>query len=103
MSTNENSGMIMQIIKLKSSLTIEEITRIANERKPQFEAIQGLVQKYYLAGDNPDDVAGVYIWKSREDLDKYRVSELAKSIPEAYGLTEPPTIEIKDIIIQLRD
>ncbi|WP_222983745.1 hypothetical protein [Flagellimonas meishanensis] len=37
----------MQIVKLKSALSHEELMRRAKNREPQFKAIQGLLQKYY--------------------------------------------------------
>ena len=36
--------MIIQIIRLKSGLSEEELLEVANERKPRFEAIPGLLQ-----------------------------------------------------------
>ena len=40
--------MIIQIIKLKSNITEEELLRKAMEREPQFKSIPGLLQKYYV-------------------------------------------------------
>ena len=95
--------MILQIIKLKSNLPEEELLRRAREREPQFEAIPGLVQKYYVKTDQPGQYGGIYVWDSPESLQTYRNSDLAKSIPEAYEITEAPNIEIMDILFRLRD
>ena len=40
--------MIIQTIKFKSHLPEEEIMKIAKDREPQFKAIPGLHQKYYI-------------------------------------------------------
>lgn len=98
----ETEGRIIQVIKLKTSLKEEEVLKIAEERAPQFKAIPGLVQKYYVRAAPPHHFAGVYIWDSMESLQSYRESELAASIPEAYKLLEAPYIEILDIMFQLR-
>ncbi len=95
--------MILQIIKLKSSLPEKELLIRAKERQPQFEAIPGLLQKYYVKTGQLDQYGGIYIWDSQESLNAYRESDLAKSIPEAYEIIEAPDIEIMDILFQLRN
>lgn len=95
--------MILQIIKLKSNLPEEALLAIANERAPQFKEIKGLLQKYYVKIGQSGQYGGIYVWESQEALNTYRNSDLAKSIPEAYEIVEAPTIEIMDILFQLRN
>ncbi|MGX1929447.1 YdhR family protein [Flagellimonas sp. 2504JD4-2] len=95
--------MIIQVIKLKSKLPEEELLKRAKEREPQFKALQGLLQKYYVKLDQPDQYGGIYIWDSKEALNAYRTSQLASSIPEAYEIMEAPNMEIMDIMFQLRE
>ena len=95
--------MIIQIIKLKSGLTEEELLNIARERQPKFQALPGLIQKYYVKLDQPGHYSGIYVWDSMESLQSFRKSELAASIPEAYKLLEAPQIEVMDLLFQLRD
>ena len=94
--------MIMQTVKLKTSLSEEELLRIAEERLPQFQAIPGLVQKYYVRCAGEGEYAGVYLWDTMESLRAYRESELAKSIPTAYQLIEPPVVEVGEVLFPLR-
>lgn len=94
--------MILQFIKLKSNLPKEELLKKAKQREPQFKAIPGLLQKYYVKTDQLEEYGGVYVWDSQESLETYRESDLAKSIPEAYEITKAPNIEIMDILFQLR-
>ena len=93
---------IMQSVRIKSNLPKDELLRIANERKPQFEALQGLLQKYYVEY-GPGEYGGVYIWDSMESLQAFKTSELAGSIAAAYQATEPPTITISEVMFQLRN
>jgi heme-degrading monooxygenase HmoA len=95
--------MILQIVRLKTTLSEEELLRIARERAPQFRALPGLLQKYYVRREGEGAFAGVYLWDSMESLAAFRESELAKSIAEAYQVTEPPVIEIGDVLFPLRD
>ena len=95
--------MIIQIIKLRSSLPEEELLKRAHERKSQFEELPGLLQKYYLKTSESNRYGGVYLWESRESLQAFRNSDLAKSIPEAYELIEAPNIEVMDVLFQLKN
>ncbi|RKD91112.1 YdhR family protein [Mangrovibacterium diazotrophicum] len=95
--------MIMQIIRLKTNLSEEELLKRAHEREPQFKAIPGLVQKYYVKMGEPNSFGGVYVWDSEESLQTFRQSELAASIPKAYELAEAPGIEVLDVLFSLRE
>ena len=95
--------MILQVIQLKTSLSEEELVEVAKRRLPAFLEVPGLVQKYYLRREGEGEFAGVYLWDSAESLAAFRESELAKSIPEAYRLTEPPVVETGDVLFPLRD
>ena len=94
--------MILQFVKLKSALAEELLLAKAKERAPEFEAIPGLLQKYYVKINDQGSYGGVYIWDSKDSLLKFKDSDLAKSIPAAYQVIEAPAIEIMDILFQLR-
>lgn len=95
--------MIMQIVRIRSELPLEVVQGIAQERAKEFRAVNGLVQKYYLRSLASGEYLGVYVWESKEALERYRDSELAASIPQAYGITEPPQIEILEVAFQLHN
>ena len=95
--------MIVQIIRLNSTITEEELLKVAREREPGFKAIPGLLQKYYVKMKEPGQYGGIYIWDSPESLKAFRASELAASIPAAYELVSPPDIEVMDVLFTLRD
>ncbi|TXG35645.1 YdhR family protein [Seonamhaeicola maritimus] len=98
-----HQGTIMFIVRLKTKLTEEELVRRAKERVPQFRALPGLIQKYYIKTKNPGEFGGVYIWDSMESFKKYKESDLVKSIAAAYEVTEPPSTELIDLMFELRD
>jgi heme-degrading monooxygenase HmoA len=97
------AGTIMLIVKAKTELPEQEFLKIAKEREPQFAAIPGLIQKYYIKTKNPGEYGGVYIWDSVESLNKYRESDLAATIAQAYKTIGPPSTEIIDILFELRE
>jgi len=94
--------MILQVVKLKTSLSEEELFAVAHERAPRFRAIPGLIQKYYVRMSGEGEFAGVYLWDSPESIAAFRDSDLAKSIPAAYQLVEPPVIEVGEVLFPLR-
>ena len=95
--------MILQFVNLKSKLPEEDILNKANERKPEFEEIPGLLQKYYVKMNEEGNYGGIYIWDSKESLMAFKESDLAKSIPQVYKVVEAPNIEIMNILFQLRN
>jgi len=94
--------MILQIVKLKTRLSEEELMRRAREREPRYKAIPGLLQKYYVKNDS-GEFGGIYVWDSEASLEAFRKSYLATSIPKAYEVKGTPNIEILDILFPFRD
>ncbi len=94
--------MIIQTVKFKSALSETEIQRVMEERAPQFRALPGLLQKYYLRDTQTGEVGAVYIWDSEESLRTYRQSDLARTIASAYKAVEQPRVEIFETILTLR-
>jgi heme-degrading monooxygenase HmoA len=94
--------MIVQFVQFETDLSLEEITRVANERLPQFRALKGLRQKYYLKLATPNHYGGFYIWDSMEDLAAFRASELARTIPTAYRIKGAPVVDIHEMLFPLR-
>ncbi len=95
--------MIVQFVRLKSALNEGVLLERAREREPQFRAIPGLLQKYYVKMEAPGTYGGIYIWDSRESLMSFKASELAASIPAAYEVIEAPDVEVIDVMFRLRE
>lgn len=94
--------MIAQFVQFETSLSEAEVTAIARARAPQFRALPDLVQKFYLRLGMPNHCGGLYIWKSREAMQAFRDSELARSIPEAYRIVGAPIVDIHKVLFPLR-
>lgn len=101
MADNKHPQVLL-IVRFKSSLTPDELERRYKERLPQFRALPGLLQKYYLRGPAPDDWGGLYLWDSQESLDEFMESDLRKTIPDTYQFVEAPQIEAVNVIDVLR-
>lgn len=91
------------LVRFKSSLTLEEATRIAEQRLPDFQALAGLQQKYYLQDASTGEYAGLYLWRSRDDFAAFKDSELRASIGAAYKVIGEPRVEVFRPMMTLRD
>ncbi|MCB9949154.1 MAG: YdhR family protein [Rhodospirillaceae bacterium] len=94
--------MIVLFIQFETPLTEDEVRAVAQERAPEFRALPDLVQKLYLKLDKPGHYGGFYVWKSREAMQAYRESDLAKSIPAAYQVIGTPKVDIHEVLFPLR-
>lgn len=101
-TTAETPGFIVQIVQFESNKTREEVLAAADERKPMFEAMDGLVQKYYLELEAPNHYGGVYIWKDKASMAAFLQSDLFKGIPAAYGIASKPQVQIASGLYPLR-
>lgn len=94
---------VMLIVRgLKSKLSRDELEKRYKERMPQFREVPGLLQKYYSYDESTGEWAGIYLWESEESVAAYLESDLRKTIPAAYELTEPPKVERYPIVDVLR-
>jgi len=101
--TPTKKGTVVQFVKIKTSLSEEEFFEAAHTRTPRFKEIDGIIQKYYLKLENEGEYGGIYIWDSMESLQEFKQSDLAKTIGEAYGVIGKPSVEVHDILFQLRE
>jgi heme-degrading monooxygenase HmoA len=94
---------IIMRVRFKSALSLDEVKEIADRRAPEFAALPGLQQKYYLQDAASGTYAGLYIWESPETLAAFRDSELRAGIARAYQTEGEPDIEVYRVIKVLRD
>lgn len=95
--------MIIQIVKFETSLSEAQVLEVANQRADRFRSLPGLIQKYYIALDQPNQYGGIYVWDSMDSLKAYRESDLAATITDAYKVQGTPRIEIVNTLFQLRE
>lgn len=95
--------MIVQFVQFESSLPEAEALKIAEQRAPQYRAVPGLVQKYYLKLDKPNHYGGLLIWESAEAMAAFRQTELSKSVPSVYRVVGAPDIGVHEVFSLLRE
>ncbi len=90
-------------VTMKSQLDHDEIVAIMEERAPEFRALEGLEQKYYLHNPETGEYGGFYVWRSIADVAEYRDSDLAASIASAYKGVAAPEVTVYEIVMPLRE
>ncbi len=94
---------LILLVRFKSRLSHEEATKILEDRAPEFRALAGLRQKYYLQDAATGEYAGLYLWQSPDDFAEFRDSALRASIAEAYQVEGEPRIEVYQVLKPLRE
>ena len=91
------------LVRFKSRLPADDVMKVIEARAPEFRALSGLQQKYYLRDDATGEYAGLYLWQSPEAFDSFRDSELRATIAQAYQVEGEPRVEVYRVIKTLRD
>lgn len=94
---------VVLLVRIKTSLSLDEVMEVAEERASAFAAIEGLQQKYYLHDAERGEVCGLYLWESPEALASYRDSELRATVASAYRAEGEPSVEVFRVAKVLRD
>lgn len=94
---------LVLLVRFRSRLGFDEVMRVVEERAPEFRALDGLHQKYYLQDAATGEIAGLYLWESAEAFTAYRESELRASIADAYQAEGEPRVEVYRVLKLLRD
>jgi heme-degrading monooxygenase HmoA len=90
-------------VLFRSGLPEEEVIRNFHERAARYREVKGLVQKYYLHDESSGEFGGMYIFDSKENLEAFSTSDLAKSIGTAQQFLEPPTRKVFHVSLVLHE
>jgi hypothetical protein len=91
---------VVLFVRAKSSLDEAELEERLLERRPRFKDVPGLVQKIYGRDKETGHVCGIYFFEDQNALAAFRETELAKTIPAAYEVTDI-RVEIYDMLYPL--
>ena len=91
--------MIIQIVRFKSGLSDEKVLKMYKARAPQYRALPGLKQKYYLRFPETGEHGAVYLWESETDIKAFRQSELGRTISSAYQVEGTPKVEHAELVM----
>jgi len=94
--------MVIQVVTFKTALPDVEVRQLFERRAPQYRALPGLMQKYYVYEKQTGAYGGIYVWNAEESLRAFRESELAHSIPTAYHVIGQSRAETFEVALALR-
>ncbi|MCZ7528327.1 MAG: YdhR family protein [Acidimicrobiia bacterium] len=94
---------VVLLVRFRSNLSRDKVLRIAEERAPQYRALEGLTQKYYLETSEGGEYGGLYLWESPDALSEFARSELRAAIKDAYQVEGEPRVEVYQVMMPLRD
>ena len=94
--------MIVQIVEFQSKLDFEKVNELYKNRAPGYEKLPGLIQKYYVKTEDGKRFGGIYVWDSKESMEKFRNSKLTASIPNTYQVVGEPEKETYEVAFPLR-
>jgi len=97
-----NEPALTILVRFKSQLPLDEVVKVIEKRAPEFRALAGLQQKYYLRDESTGEYAGLYLWESPDAFESFRNSELRATIAQAYQVEGEPRVEVYKVIKTLR-
>ncbi|MBW4891575.1 YdhR family protein [Mucilaginibacter sp. HMF5004] len=81
-------------VKFSSKHSADNLMTICQNDLEQFKKVPGLIQKYYIVEESTGALSGIYLFENREQRTAFLESDLAKGIPERYGVI-PETLRIE--------
>ena len=81
--------VIVQFDKLPALLARPQITRRFVDNAPKYQAMAGLIRKYYALSKDGASVAGIYLWESRAAAERAYSKEWLERNTKNFG---EPTI-----------
>jgi heme-degrading monooxygenase HmoA len=91
--------MIVSLVRFRSGLSDDEVQATFEARADQYRRVPGLVEKIYVRFRESGEFGAAYIWDSDEAMQRFRETELARTIPEAYEVQGAPQTELADVCL----
>jgi hypothetical protein len=105
LSPKTRNAMRILMILYKSALPIERVEELFRERSAKYTRVRGLLDKIYVHDRGTGEVGGIYVFDNQENLERFRSSDLERSIQDTYEFTEPPrvrTFEVPHVLCPAR-
>ena len=91
-------------VRFKSTFGAEQLVQLFEKDLELFHNVPGLVEKYYIAEEGTDVNGGIYVFNNSATKAAFLNSELAKSIPDRYGvITGTLRVEQLEVTIDLKE
>lgn len=91
--------MIVSLVRFRSRLSSDQVQATFEDRAARYQNVPGLVEKLYLRFRDTGEFGAVYVWDSEKELERFRETDLARTIPDVYGVEGAPTFEIAEVCL----
>ena len=89
--------MELLLFVFQSGLPEDKVRQVVDERAEQYRSVTGLILKCYLHDTQSQHIGAVFIFDSKENVQSFLDSELAKSTGNAYRFSEPSMCRVFEI------
>jgi hypothetical protein len=66
----------------------------------KYQGVPGLVRKYFLVAEDRVTLGGVYLWRSKEDAERFYSDAWRRSILEKYGSAPSVTYFETPVVVE---
>jgi hypothetical protein len=99
----KNANAVL-LVKFNSTFNSEKLSKVCQQDLDVFRNVPGLIQKYYISEEATGAISGFYIFETKSARAAFWTSDLAKSIPERYGVVASTfRVEQYDMAIVLNE
>ena len=91
--------MIISVVRFRSKLSDDDVQATFEERADRYRQVPGLVEKIYVRFRETGEFGAIYVWESDDALLRFRETELARTIPDAYRVETAPQVELADVCL----
>ena len=84
--------------KLPQPVTREKAQELFVGTAAKYRETSGLIRKYYLLSEDGGTAGGVYLWKSKKDVEGFYIMEWVNLIRERYGAI-PLVIYFESLVV----
>lgn len=71
--------------KLPQPISAGKARDLFMDSAPNFQAVPGLLRKYFLLSEDGETAGGVYLWESREQAEKLYTQDFIEHLQDRFG------------------
>ena len=76
---------VMVTFQLPKAMTLDEARTIFLGSAPKYQAVAGLIRKYYVLAQDGKTAGGIYLWKSQAEAEALYTESWKAFVREKYG------------------
>jgi hypothetical protein len=76
---------VMVTFQLPKAMTVDEARMIFLGTAPKYQAVAGLIRKYYVLSQDGKTAGGIYLWKSQAEAQALYTESWKAFVREKYG------------------